>query len=700
MSDTIPPGANRLIFETSPYLLQHAYNPVAWMPWGQEAFDMARSRGCPILLSVGYAACHWCHVMERESFSDPGIADVMNRHFVCIKVDREERPDVDALYMHATQAMTGQGGWPMTAFLTPDGKPFYAGTYFPPEPRHGMPAFRQVLEAVADAWANRRDVIDAQADCIAADIRRGLEHQGEPEPLTSGLVEQAFAAMARYEDAQNGGFGTAPKFPQPMLIEFLLRTGARTGRPAPTDVALRALHAMAAGGMHDQVAGGFHRYSVDAGWLVPHFEKMLYDNAQLASAYMLGWKLTGDRALLRVAERTLDFMRLEMALPCGGFIASYDADSEGEEGLYYTWTPDEIAEVLGADAADACTTFGVTAPGHVDGRSVIHRAVPEWDDPRVDTWLRRLAEARAGRIAPRADTKVIAAWNGLALSAFAQAAMHSGRADYLQTARNSGAFLLDALCETDASGSIRVLHSGIEAAEETPHHPSAIARTFRPSGIGGFLDDYALVAEGLLHLFEATGEPRWFQAARGIADAMLEWFASDGPLMHGVAPAECSLFANPVPSDDNPIPSGNAVAAQVCFHLADLTGETRYEVAAVRALRSMAAFMSRYPAAFGRWLCALDMFLGPRAIVVVTRPDGSSKDDAVAAAALCRRRPGIAVFEIAPDAGTDPDLPAAVRDKPPVGRRTTAYVCAQGTCRGPFTAAEELDAAMDAMTAR
>jgi len=681
VSDTTSSGANRLIHETSPYLLQHAHNPVDWFAWGDEAFSAARERGVPILLSVGYSACHWCHVMERESFADTATADLMNGSFVCVKVDREERPDVDALYMHATQAMSGHGGWPMTVFLTPEGRPFYAGTYFPPEPRHGMPAFRQVLASVADAWRDRRALIEAQAEGIADDLRRALERQTPPDALTGAITSQAVTVLERYFDRHNGGFGGAPKFPQPMVLDFLLRHGSRTNRTTATEMALRTLGAMASGGIMDHVGGGFHRYAVDDRWLVPHFEKMLYDNAQLATAYLRAWRLTGDDRWLGVATRTLDFVRTEMTLPSGGFISSFDADSDGEEGLYYTWTPDEAAVVLGDESSRACAALGITAEGHVDGRSVVH--LPEGAAEASSEWLKVMAQARRGRARPGADRKVIAFWNGMMLSAFAEAAMLTGRADYLQTAVNNGEFILRELCQTGADGTLRLLRSGIEVAHESGHHPPAPERTFRASGIGGFLEDYALVADALLDLHAADGDPRWLAAARSLANAMLTRFSSGGALLRGAAPDECALFANPCPTEDNATPSGNAVAAGLCLRLAALPGEGAETFAnwSARALRAMAQDLSRHPLAFGRWLCAAETALAGATCVVVTGAFDDPRTEELLAAARRSFRPDMLIVA-SDETGGD--------DYPTISGTPAAYVCTNRACRLPATTPEEL----------
>ena len=696
MSDPIPSHANRLILETSPYLLQHAHNPVDWYPWGPEAFAAARQRDVPILLSVGYSACHWCHVMERESFEDAVTADLMNRNFVCVKVDREERPDVDALYMHATQAMAGHGGWPMTVFLTPEGRPFYAGTYYPPEPRHGMPSFRQVLNGVADAWANMRGAIATQAESIARDFRAALQQTSAPEALNDTIATAAIASLERRFDRVHGGFGGAPKFPQPMLLDFLLRHARRTGRDSALSMALHTLDAMAAGGIRDHVGGGFHRYSVDAEWLVPHFEKMLYDNAQLATVYVRAWRRTDEAQYLAVAESVLDYVRTEMTLPCGGFMAAQDADSEGEEGLYYTWTPDELGSVLGDDAEEACRLLGVTPTGHLEGRSIVHRPVVVEDEARVQGWLRALAEARRRRIPPTTDCKVIASWNGLMLSAFAEAALTTGRSDYLQTAINNGIFLFDQMCDADDRGRLRIFHSGIEVRDESPHHPTAVVSTFRVSPVEGFLDDYAMAASGLLDLYQASGDMRWYELARALTETMLEAFASGGPLLHAVAPEACELFANPLPTEDNAVPSGNAVAAELFLRMAALTADMRYETAGVAALRVMAADMARHPMAFGRWLCALEDWLQRLITVTIAGDTEDPRTHALLEVVRLRYGPDLLIARAIPEIAS----PAITAGREPVNGRPAAYVCVGGSCLAPATDANMLAAALDDLRSR
>jgi uncharacterized protein len=622
---------NRLAHATSPYLLQHADNPVHWEQWGDEALSRAREEDKPILLSIGYSACHWCHVMAHESFEDASVAAVMNEHFVNVKVDREERPDLDAIYMDAVIAMTGSGGWPMTVFLTPAGEPFYGGTYYPPEPRHGLPSFRQVLESIAQAWRERRqDVTRASAQLVEA-VRHSAERRPSNDPLTAGLLSEAERAIARTFEPAFGGFGRAPKFPPASTIEFLLRRG---GDEALAMVE-RTLDGMAAGGMYDVVGGGFHRYSVDDRWLVPHFEKMLYDNALLVPAYLHGWQVLGKERWREVAEETCDYLLRELELPDGGFASAQDADTDGVEGLTYTWTEDE----------------GV--PGELlqpfeHGRSIIRGVL----EPDVRA---RLLEERSRRPQPARDDKAIASWNGLAIAALAEAGRRLRRPDWVEAASGAAEFVLGAL--TDADGRLR-----------------RSWRAWKTSG-SGYLDDYANVAHGLLELHVATGGLRWLLEARRLARLAVDHFADEDRGGFFLTPADGeALIARTKDLDDNPIPSGNSMLAFVLLRLSRLWGDDELERRAVSVFRLVAPALTRAPGAFAWALCGLDLYLSPpRELAVI------GVDSEVARAALDRWDPRTVVA-----VGPSDDVPL-LAGKGLVGVRPAVYPCERFACRAPVT---------------
>jgi uncharacterized protein YyaL (SSP411 family) len=664
---------NRLADETSPYLLQHAHNPVDWYPWGEAALARAKAEGRPIFLSIGYAACHWCHVMERESFEDETTAQLLNHEFVAIKVDREERPELDAIYMDAVQQMTGSGGWPLTVFLTPDGLPFYGGTYFPSEPRHGLPSFRQVLAGVADAWRQRRGEVEAAGAQIAAAIARRVESSGadggRPAP---GLLEAAVSALEADFDAHHGGWGGAPKFPQPMTIEFLLREHVRTGDVRPLAMARRTLDAMAAGGIFDQLGGGFARYSTDARWLVPHFEKMLYDNAQLARVYVHAWQLTDAPTYRAVAQATVEFMRRDMSAPEGGFISSLDADTGGVEGASYTWTRAQIEAVLGADAADFARAYGVTDSGNWEGTNVLARAAGV-DDEQFASARARLLAARNQRPQPARDDKLLAAWNGLAIAALAEAARAFERADWAADAARAADLMLSRLRDADG----RLMRSW---------------RDGRASG-RAVLEDHSHLAAGLLALYETDFNERWFVAARDLVETVLAHFADPAGGFFDTADDHEALIARPKGVQDNALPSGNAMAASVLQRLAALTGEPRYGTAAERALALAVPIAARYPTGFAQWLIAIEGALTPPLELAIVGDPAAPETRALLAVARRGYRPDLVV---AVSARADDSAIPLMAGRAAHDGRATAYVCRNFACRQPVTLPQELAAQLAA----
>jgi uncharacterized protein YyaL (SSP411 family) len=651
---------NRLAQETSPYLLQHKDNPVDWYPWGDEALSRARAEQRPLLVSIGYSACHWCHVMERESFEDPEIAALMNERFVCVKVDREERPDVDAIYMEACQGMTGQGGWPLNAFITPDQVPFYVGTYFPPEQRHGMPSWRMVLTAVADAWVNRREEIEAQSDRMSASLAATARIEPSPEPITRALLDNAVAGLAHSYDRRNGGWGGAPKFPQASSIEFLL---ARDEHP----MALGALLGMAVGGIYDQVGGGFSRYAVDATWTVPHFEKMLYDNALLARAYLHGWLVSGEQRLLRVCTETLDWALREMRGDEGAFCSALDADSEGVEGKFYVWRLDELRDVLGSELAEpAIAFFGATAAGNFEGgTNVLEGRGPVPDE--LDEIRRRLFDARAARVRPGLDDKRLTSWNALMISALAEAGAVLERSDYLEPAVACASFVLEHL--RDGSG--------------------RLLRTWKDGRghLDAYLEDHAYMLEALITLYEASFDPRWYHAAVELAEQIITRFADPerGGFFTTAVDHE-RLVARRKDLEDSPIPSGSSAAAFGLLRLALLSGEARYERHALGVLRLIAPMAGRHPNAFGHLLQAIDFYVAPVKQVAIAG-EGS---DAAALARVVRReyRPHVVL------AGGPGDGVPLLESRDAVDGRAAAYVCEHFACQAPVSSADALAAAL------
>ncbi len=679
---------NRLAHETSPYLLQHANNPVDWHPWGEEALARARTEHKPILLSIGYSACHWCHVMEVESFENEETARLMNEHFVNIKVDREERPDLDQVYMNAVQLMTGHGGWPMTVFLTPDLVPFYGGTYFPPVERHNLPGFPRLLAAIANAFQQDPDGIAQTATSILAELRRmNVTNESSVTPSATTL-EAAQRGLARTYDERFGGFGSAPKFPAPMNLEFLLRVYHTTGDKAALEMVTNTCRRMAEGGMYDQLGGGFHRYSTDARWLVPHFEKMLYDNAQLARLYLHGYQATGEDFYRRIAEETLDYVAREMTDATGGFYSTQDADSEGVEGKFFVWSVAEINALLGpADGALVCAYYGATTAGNFEGENILHvprpaNVVAGELHVTVATLIAAversrpvLFAARERRVKPGRDEKVLTAWNGLMLTSFAEAAAVLERADYRQLAERNASFILNELRHDDT-----LLHVWKDGQAKQQ----------------GFLDDYACAAQGLVALYEATGTIGWLEAALALTEEMRAefWDETEGGFYYTARRGE-QLIVRQKDYLDNATPSGNSVAAEVLLRLAVLTEKPDYQRQAVTIFRLVYDTLTRYPSAFGCLLGALDFYLAtPQEIAIV------GDIDTEAARALTRevwRRylPNKVVAQAGMTAERAAALVPLLRNRPPLDGQPTAYVCENYTCRQPVNTPDELAAQLD-----
>jgi len=661
---------NRLVHETSPYLQQHAHNPVDWYAWGDEAFERAKREDKPILLSIGYSACHWCHVMERESFENEQIAGIMNAHFINIKVDREERPDVDQIYMNAVQLMTGSGGWPLTVFLLPTGEPFLGGTYFPPEDRYGRPGFPRVLAVVGDIYRNKKDEVSGNAQQLVQHLNQTHSTKGT-EPIDDALLEKAYRALSGRFDPREGGFGGAPKFPPSMSIDFLLRYHHRTQDEHALHMATLTLDKMAYGGLYDQVGGGFHRYSTDEHWLVPHFEKMLYDNALLARAYLDAYRSTGNPLYKRITEETLDFVIREMRDPNGGFYSTLDADSEGVEGKFYVWSIAEFRKIVGEDADLLCRYFDVTEHGNFEHQNILNfsrtpdvfsklEQIPIGSlASKVETAKRKLYPEREKRIRPGRDEKILTDWNGMMLRAFAEAALYLDRSDYRDVATSNAEFLLSTLWDGQ-----RLLHS----------YKDGRAR------FNGYLDDYANLADGLSSLYGATFDYRWLDAARTLVDRMIEqfWDSANGGFYFTATNHE-ALISRTKDSFDNATPAGNSIAADVLLRLAALVDRADYRGYAEQIFQSSLNLVKQYPSGFGRLISAMDFYIGPtKEIAIVGDP---SRFLAVLRTHFLPRS------VIA--AGADERVPL-LKDRHAVNG-PTAYVCENYVCKQPVTTASDFE---------
>jgi uncharacterized protein YyaL (SSP411 family) len=683
-------STNRLIHESSPYLRQHAHNPVDWYPWGPEALARARTLDRPIFLSIGYSACHWCHVMEHESFEDPAIAHLLNEHFVSIKVDREERPDLDQIYMTAVQMLTGRGGWPMSMFLTPDLQPFFGGTYYPPADRHGLPSFRRVLQGLIEAWQNRRGDVQHSASQITAHLQEAVHLQPGDGELGPELLRQAIQGLARAFDPTYGGFGSAPKFPHPMDLRLLLRAGQRVGDANALHMVRLTLDRMAMGGLYDHLGGGFHRYSTDARWLVPHFEKMLYDNALLSVAYLEGYQATGNPLYRAVVEETLAYVLREMTSPEGPFYSTQDADSEGVEGKFYIWSAAEVETVLGKDRAEKLAyVYDVTPDGNWEGHNILHRAKSDEQDARLlnvpeaelrrllDEGKRQLFEVRSRRVWPGRDEKVLTSWNGLMIAAFAQAAQVFDRPEYAATAARAADFLLTRM--RTANGRLLRTYS-----------------VGSPAKLNGYLEDYAFVVDALVSLYEATFAPRWLEAALDLAELMIEqfWDQAEAGFFYTGRDHE-TLIARTKDPHDSSIPSGNSMAVMALLRLAKLTGRMDLMEKAAATLRLFRGLMTAMPMAAGQMLMALDFYLGPVQEFAVVGDLAGEETRRVLRAVRTGFRPNkvVALRPSAEPAEELEELLPLLAGKTGQGAVTT-YVCENFTCQAPLVGAEAAEAAL------
>jgi uncharacterized protein YyaL (SSP411 family) len=675
---------NRLSKATSPYLLQHADNPVEWYEWGSEALERAKAEDKPILLSIGYSACHWCHVMAHESFENERTAQVMNENFINIKVDREERPDLDAIYMQAVQAMTGHGGWPMTVFLTPDGEPFYGGTYYPPEDRHGMPSFRKVLGGVAEAYITRREGVAKTAEQFREIYKSTLAQSRSAGVLDPHTLDLAYRSLAQQYDIRNGGFGGSPKFPPTMSLDFLLRYWKRTDTPYALEMALDTFRKMARGGIYDQIGGGFARYSVDAVWLVPHFEKMLYDNALLVRFGAHLWQATHDDEVKRVTVDTITWLRREMTSPSGGFYSSLDADSEGVEGKFYVWSEEEIDKVLGDDARAVKAYFGVTAGGNFEDENILHRPFPvagvasrlgmsEQDVmAAVERSRSLLYDVRVNRVWPGRDDKILAGWNGLMLRGIATAARAFQSDEFARLAVANAEFLAREMVRGN-----RVMRSHKDGVTSIP----------------GYLEDHASVALGFIAVYELTFDERWVELAKDICEAMITWFWDDdvGGFFDTASDAE-KLITRPRDLTDNAMPSGNSLAIDLLLTLSELTQDADLRRRAVFALETLGPAMTKYPSAFGHALGAADMSING-AVDVAFAGDAGEKDFRSLASIVAESYvPSLILAGGIPGARSNIAL---LNDRPLIKRKAAAYVCKGYVCNAPTNDPAELKEQLD-----
>ena len=676
--------SNRLIKETSPYLLQHSTNPVDWYPWGDEAIETAQKENKPIFLSIGYSACHWCHVMERESFEDPQIASKLNRLFICIKVDREERPDIDSIYMGAIQAMTGSGGWPLSVFLTPKCEPFFGGTYFPPDDRHGMPSFNKILDAVSQAYINRPDEISAAAEQVVTAITNMATPQAHAGELSAVTLDQAYDSIKENFDQINGGFGNAPKFPQPMVLEYLLKHHHRTGNQDALNMVESTLTNMARGGIYDQIGGGFHRYSTDSHWLVPHFEKMLYDNALLSNVYLHAYQITKDTFYREILQDTLDYVIREMVAPTGGFYSSQDADSEGKEGKYYVWKKDEIERHINPRYKTILASYyGVTDTGNFDGDNILNR--PQDDHTAAQTHgvttdilksivtdlKTNLMKARHYRASPPTDTKVLTSWNGLMIDSLASASTVLHRKDYLDAAISGANFILNNMKQTK-----RLMHTDKQGE----------------SKVIGYLEDYACLGQGILAIYESTFDPKWIIEADALGKSIIHLFWDEpNSVFYDTGYDHETLVIRPRDITDNATPCGSSTATEFLLRLGLFTGNVMYSKLAEESLQAMQWLMLRVPHGAGKWLEALDFYLSrPKEIVVI-----GSAQNPLTQVLLDTIRTTYLPNSILAGLDTDTqhshdDIPI-LQDKAMVKGNPTAYVCEQYICKDPTSDPEYLN---------